>query len=308
MSPRSRAKSPSRIRSLGIVVKKHPTRAARILRALQRRLERSGIEYRLDLQTAAIIRGGPEGLEREALAERSDAIIVIGGDGTLLSVARSIGSNATPLLGVNLGSLGFLTELTLDDLHPAISAILDGKHAIQPRMRLRAEIIRNGRIRERHDLLNDIVVNKSALARILDINVTVNGQFMTTYKADGLIVSTPTGSTAYSLSAGGPIIDPSMEAVILCPICPHTLTNRPVVLPGGSRIDVGLVNNHGDVYVTIDGQVGAPFLQGDRILVRRSRHPLFMIQLAGSDYFDVLRRKLKWSGRVPGAVGRSVKE
>lgn len=306
MSPRSRG-TRSRIRSFGVVVKKHPTRAPKIVSQLLHWLSRKGIECHLDLQTAAIIRGGPEGLEREDLVARSDAIIVIGGDGTLLSVARSIGSGRTPILGVNLGSLGFLTELTLDDLYPAIDALLNGNCTIQRRMRLKAEIIRNGTVEARHDILNDIVVNKSALARILDINVTVNGHFMTTYKADGLIVSTPTGSTAYSLSAGGPIIDPSMDAVILCPICPHTLTNRPVVIPGGSAIEVGLVNNHGDVYVTIDGQVGEPFRPGDRILVRRSPHPLRMIQFPEKDYFDVLRRKLKWGGRVPAAAGRRVR-
>jgi NAD+ kinase len=307
MSPRSRGQRP-KIRSFGVVVKKHPTRAPKIVRSLLRWLSRRGVECHLDLQTAAIIRGGPGGLDREDLVTRSDAIIVIGGDGTLLSVARSLGSSTIPILGVNLGSLGFLTELTLDDLYPAIEAVLSGNCIIQRRMRLKAEIVRNGAIEARHDLLNDIVVNKSALARILDINVTVNGHFMTTYKADGLIVSTPTGSTAYSLSAGGPIIDPSMDAVILCPICPHTLTNRPVVLPGGSRIEVGLVNNHGDVYFTIDGQVGAPFLQGDRILVSKSRHPLRMIQFPDNDYFDVLRRKLKWGGRVSVTAGRRVKE
>ena len=167
-------------------------------------------------------------------------------------------------------------------------------------MRLRVDLLRNGEsVVASYDVLNDVVVNKSALARILDINVRVNGRFMTTFKADGLIVATPTGSTAYSLSAGGPIVDPSVGAVILCPICPHTLTNRPVVAPDGSLVEVGLEENHGDVYVTIDGQVGSPFLHGDRIRIRKSGNPVRLIQLPEKDYFEVLRQKLKWGGRVP---------
>jgi NAD+ kinase len=176
--------------------------------------------------------------------------------------------------------------------------VLEGRHAVRQRLRLQATIVRDDSVVARHDVLNEVVVNKSALARVLDINVEVNGRFMTTFKADGLIVCTPTGSTAYSLSAGGPIVDPSLGAMILCPICPHTLTNRPVVVPDSSRVSVSLVENHGDVYVTLDGQVGAPFLPGDLVRIGRSRNPLRLIQFPEKDYFEVLRQKLKWGGRV----------
>ncbi len=303
MPSTSRTKKPVEIRKVGIVVKRQPARAAAILRGLVAWLDRMRLPFVLERETAALLGGEGGGVGREALADACDMIIVVGGDGTLLSVARAIGAGRTPLLGVNLGSLGFLTEIPLDGLYPALEGVLAGRCVIQPRMRLHAEILRGRGVVARHELLNDIVVNKSALARVLDINVEVNGRFMTTFKADGLIVSTPTGSTAYSLSAGGPIVDPSVDAMILCPICPHTLTNRPVVAPGGSRVDVGLADNHGDVYVTIDGQVGAPFLPGDRIRIRKSRYPLRLIHFPDKDYFEVLRQKLKWGGRVPARRG-----
>ncbi len=298
MPSRSRAAA-QRIKTIGVVAKREPARAARILKGLVRWLERRGVSCLMERRTALMLPGAPKGMDEEALGRRSDVILVIGGDGTILSVARATGRSRTPLLGVNLGSLGFLTETNLEGLYPALEGLLAARHVVLNRMRLRADVLRGGQVAAGHELFNDIVVNKSALARILDIHVEVDGRFMTTFKADGLIVATPTGSTAYSLSAGGPILDPSMDAMILCPICPHTLTNRPVVAPGGSRVEVGLVDNHGDVYLTIDGQVGAPFLPGDRIRIRRSRHPVRLVHFPERDYFEVLRQKLKWGGRVP---------
>jgi NAD+ kinase len=287
-----------RIRSVGVVFKTQPRRAARILRQLAAWLDRHGIARSLDLQTAALMGRGASGMDREAMAARSDVIVVVGGDGTLLSVAREMGASRTPLLGVNLGSLGFLTEVRIEELLPAMQSVVSGRYRVASRMRLRVEILRAGVVIARHDVLNDVVINKSALARILDIHVEVDRRFMTVFKADGLIVSTPTGSTAYSLSAGGPIVDPSLAAILLCPICPHTLTNRPVVAPDRSVVDVALDHNHGNVYVTIDGQVGSPFLPGDRIRIRKSRHPVRLVELPQKDYFAVLRQKLKWGGRV----------
>ena len=291
---------PERIRRIGIVIKRQPQRAPSILRGLTRWLSKRGIEYACDRQTATVARtgGAHAGVDRAALAAGADMILVVGGDGTLLSVARDIGASRTPILGVNMGSLGFLTEIPLSQLYPAIQGILEGRHTIRRRMRLTAEILRGSSVLARHEVLNEVVVNKSALARVLDIVVEVNGRFMTTFKADGLIVSTPTGSTAYSLSAGGPIVDPSLDAMILCPICPHTLTNRPVVVPDRSRVLLGLAENHGDVYVTIDGQVGSPFLPGSKVRIRKSKNPLRLIQLPGKDNFEVLRQKLKWGGHV----------
>ncbi|HEY3174687.1 MAG TPA: NAD(+)/NADH kinase [Candidatus Polarisedimenticolia bacterium] len=306
----SRRKNPNRINRIGFVIKRQPARARQILPPLVRWLRQRGVSCALDQQTAEMVELPGEagrGLDRPALAAYSDLIIVIGGDGTLLSVAREMGSSRTPILGVNLGSLGFLTEIPLAGLQSAIEGILLGRHKLRSRMRLRVEMIRGEQsVVASHDALNDVVVNKSALARILDINVEVNGRFMTTFKADGLIVATPSGSTAYSLSAGGPIVDPSVDAVILCPICPHTLTNRPVVAPGRSLVEVGLEENHGDVYVTIDGQIGSPFLHGDRIRIRKSSNPVRLIQFPEKDYFEVLRQKLKWGGRVPRPAGSAL--
>lgn len=293
-----------RVRRVGIVIKREPQRAPSILRDLTRWLGKRGIEHALDFQSAGVGRGrglasdSPAGMHRAALAAWADIIIVVGGDGTLLSVAREIGPSPTPILGVNLGSLGFLTEIPLVELYPAIEGILKGRHTVRRRMRLKVDVVRGKAVLARHHVLNEVVVNKSALARVLDIKVEVNNRSVTTFKADGLIVCTPTGSTGYSLSAGGPIVDPSLDAMILCPICPHTLTNRPVVVPDRSSVAVSLVENHGDVYVTIDGQVGAPFLPGSRILIKKSKHPLRLVQFPEKDYFEVLRQKLKWGGRV----------
>jgi len=297
----SRAKS--RIRSLGIVIKPQPPRATAILRRLTQWLRRNRIDHDFDPQTAALLRRAGPGVDRATLAARHDAIVVIGGDGTLLAVAREIGSSRTPILGVNMGSLGFLTEVPLDEMLPALDGVLAGRYRIELRNRLQVEIHRGRRVVARHDALNDVVVAKSALARILDINVEMNGRFTTIFRADGLILATPTGSTAYSLSAGGPIVDPAVDAILLCPICPHTLTNRPIVAPGTSRVGVGLVRNHGEVYITIDGQVGSPFAPGDRLRIRKSPHPVRLIHFHDKDYFEVLRRKLKWGGRVQ-QVGR----
>ena len=310
MSSSSRTKKKIGIERVGIVIKRQPAMARRILRPLIQWLGKRHVAWILDQQTASMARlpgKDAEGCDRETLAATTDAIIVIGGDGTLLSVAREIGPSSTPILGVNLGSLGFLTEIPLRDLYTSLEGIIEGRYLIRPRMRLRAEILRDGvHVIASHDLLNDVVVNKSALSRILDINVEVDGRFMTIFKADGLIVCTPTGSTAYSLSAGGPIVDPSLDAMILCPICPHTLTNRPVVTHGTSKVVVGLEGNHDEVYATIDGQVGTPVLNGDRIQIGKSPHPLNLIQFPQSDYFEVLRQKLKWGGRVqPGRTIRA---
>jgi NAD+ kinase len=294
MSPVQRG---TRIRRAGIVVKPRHRRAKEVAADLSRWLVRHHVEPVPDTQTATLL-GQPGGAERDVMAATTDLLVVVGGDGTLLSVARSVGATRTPILGVNLGSLGFLTEVPLGEMYAALKEILAGRYSVEERMRIRASVLRTGRETARHDLLNDVVINKSALARILNIDVTVNGLYVTTYRADGLILSTPTGSTAYSLSAGGPIVDPCVAAFTLTPICPHTLSNRPLVLPEGSVVEVSLRNNHENVYVTIDGQVGFPLVGDDRVRARRAPHPVRLIQAAGKNYFAVLRRRLKWHGRV----------
>lgn len=298
MSPSSRGTKRPPIERIGLVFKPEPRRGPALLRNLIRRLGRRGIEYVLDRQTARLLGKKTAWLERPALAENSDLILVVGGDGTLLAVAREIANQRTPLLGVNLGSLGFLTEVPLDELRSSLDAVIDGNYSLMRRNRLNVEIVRDGRRTLRHEVLNDVVVAKSALARILDIEVTINEHFVTVFQADGLIVCTPTGSTAYSLSAGGPIVAPSVDATILSPICPHTLTNRPIVAPGDSHVQLRLARNHGEVYVTLDGQVGEPFRENDRLIIRRSRHPVSLVHFPQNNYFDVLRKKLKWGGRL----------
>jgi NAD+ kinase len=294
---RSRKSSQLKVRRAGIVVKIRHRRAKELVTNLLGWLGRRSIQAVLDHQTANLLRRA-DGMERDQMATEVDLLLVLGGDGTLLSVARSIGSARTPILGVNLGSLGFLAEIPLQEMYTALDEILSGQYFIEERERLRVSVLRGERETLRHDVLNDIVINKSALARILNIDVTINGAYVHTYRADGLILSTPTGSTAYSLSAGGPIMAPNVGGYVLTPICPHTLSNRPLVLPQESVVEVGLRNSNEDVYVTIDGQVGFPLIGSDRILARRAPNPVRLVQSPGKNFFEVLRQRLKWHGRV----------
>lgn len=286
-----------RVQRAGVVVKPRHRRSVEVASKLVRWLKKRNVEPVLDHQTAALL-GGRDGAERAEIARETDLIVVVGGDGTLLSVARSLGAARTPILGVNLGSLGFLTEIPLDEMFTALDGFLSGSFEIDVRLRLRVAILRNGRELARHDILNDVVLNKSALARILNIDVHVNNTYVTTYRADGLILSTPTGSTAYSLSAGGPITEPTVNAIILSPICPHTLSNRPLVLPQRSDVEMRIRNSTEDVFVTIDGQVGFPLEGKDSVRVRRAPNPVRLIQSPGRSYYEVLRQRLKWQGRL----------
>lgn len=284
-------------RRIGVVAKTRRRRSPAVVRRLVEWLRaRRGVRVLVEQETAAAAGAGRPGASREEIARRCDLVIVIGGDGTLLSMARVVASTGTPLFGVNLGSLGFLTEVPLPALFRTLSSVLAGKFVFDRRMMLEARVVRDGRRLQRLSLLNDVVITKSALARIVDLSITVDGRPLATYKADGLIVSTPTGSTAYSMSAGGPIVDPSLQAILLTPICPHTLTNRPIVLPDRSRVEVRLDTPDEDVYLTLDGQVGIPLKGGDAVRVRRSRGWLRLVQPVDRDYFEVLRRKLKWGG------------
>ena len=286
-----------RFRQVGIVAKPHSPDARAAVRRLASVLRRRGVTCFCDPATARFLGrvGKPRSLR--ALAGSVDLVIVLGGDGTLLAVARNMPARPIPVLGVNLGGLGFLTETTLEEIGPVLSDILDGRFEIEDRMMLRAEVTRKGKTISVQRLLNDVVINKSALARILEMNVEIDGQFVATYHADGLIVSTPTGSTAYSLSAGGPIVLPSLRAFCITPICPHTLTNRPLVVPDSVGIQVTLCAGAEDVYVTMDGQVGLPMKAGDRLEVRKSGVSLPLILPRQRNYFDVLRRKLRWGAR-----------
>lgn len=240
--------------------------------------------------------GRAQSVEKAALPELVDLITVFGGDGTLLSVARIMDRSEALVLAVNLGSLGFLTEVTLDELYPAFEAILADRYVIDHRHRLLVEIERAEESAASHYALNDAVITKSALARIIDFDVYIDHLFVSSFKGDGLIVSTSTGSTAYSLAAGGPIVHPTMEAFVITPICPHMLSNRPLVISNRSEVEV-VLRSAGEAMLTVDGQVGFPFELGDRFKVKKADNPLRLIQPANRNWFDVLRKKLKWGER-----------
>jgi len=235
---------------------------------------------------------------REAvnLAGLTDLIVVLGGDGTLLSVTRGeLGS--TPILGINLGTLGFLTEYPVNRLFPMLHMVLDGTAGIELRERLEVEVDSPGKTRILRRALNDVVINKSALARMILLSVHVDGEFLSRFRADGLIIATPTGSTAYNLSAGGPIIYPTLQVVLVTPICPHSLTNRPIALPLASEIEIRLESRSEEVYLTLDGQEGFPLSPRDLLRIRRCPEPVRLLTDPGRSYFHILHRKLKWGQR-----------
>ncbi|HEX6279657.1 MAG TPA: NAD(+)/NADH kinase [Pyrinomonadaceae bacterium] len=232
--------------------------------------------------------------ERRDIPEQADLIVVLGGDGTMISTARMVGDHEVLVLGINYGSLGYLTDFRIEEMTPALEAILRGEYDIDSRVMLHAEHWRGDEMLANGRVLNDVVINKAALARIIEIEVSLNDQFVNSFRADGLIVSTPTGSTAYNLSAGGPIIYPSMNAVVLTPICPFTLTNRPIVMPDDSVIELKLLNENEGVVLTLDGQIGHTLHSGDCVRIRKSRTAFNLVQPPNRNYFDVLRNKLKW--------------
>ena len=304
------------IRTVGIVSKPRREDVGRIVPQLLEWLEAHKLEAFYDEETAMCLTpagvaaaGAPGGNEtrsapatnrmvsREQLAGKVDLLIVLGGDGTILATARSAGEHAVPILPVNLGGLGFLTSVTLEELYPILDQVLQGKNRISERVLLEAEVIRNGKAVERHRALNDAVLNKGALSRMIDLDLHIDGQFVSSYKADGLIISTPTGSTAYSLAAGGPIVYPVVEAFVITPICPHTLTTRPLVIPDTARIEVDFRAGDESVYLTLDGQAGVELKPGDRIAVTKAPNKLRLVRPAKKSYFEILRNKLKWGER-----------
>jgi NAD+ kinase len=285
------------IQKVGIISKPRKENVAEIVPRLLEWLRARKLDVVYDKETAACIApGGPEVL-REELPGKTDMIILLGGDGTLLAAARMMGDASVPILPVNLGGLGFLTSVTLDELYGILEEVLAGKHRISERSLLEAEIVRGGKVVERQRALNDAVLNKAALARIIDLELLVDGGYVCSYKADGLIVSTPTGSTAYSLAAGGPIVYPVLDAFVITPICPHSLTNRPLVIPDRMQIEIDFHAGAEMVYLTIDGQVGIELREGDRIAIRKSPSKLRLIRPGRKTYFQILRSKLKWGGR-----------
>jgi NAD+ kinase len=256
-----------------------------------------GLTAVLEKETAELAPGAlVAAVGKSELPAQVDAVIVLGGDGTLLSMARAVGDLGVPILGINLGGLGFLTATTLDELLPAMEALLADVMAVEERMMLSARLVRAGQTVGDYVARNDVVITKSAMSRIIDLSVSVDGRHATAYRADGLIISTPTGSTAYNLSTGGPILFPTMDAVVLTPIAPHTLSNRPIVLPGGQRIDVTLRGDQ-EVMLTMDGQVGVSLRERDTVQVAKAPARIRLMRFDQKDFFSVLRTKLKWGER-----------
>jgi NAD+ kinase len=233
-------------------------------------------------------------LEMDQLAGSVDLIVVLGGDGTMIGTARMIGDHSVPVLGINYGHLGYLAEFRVDEMFPALESILEGNYRIDRRVMLAVELFRGAERLLYSRVLNDVVINKAARARIINIEAYLNRKFVNSFRADGLIVSTPTGSTAYNLSAGGPVIYPSMNAVVMTPICPFTLSNRPIVVPDDALIELSLKTPDEEVALTLDGQVGVPITIGDRMLIRKSGTTFNIVQATNRNYFDVLRDKLRW--------------
>jgi len=231
------------------------------------------------------------------LAARADLVIVLGGDGTFIHAARLVAGRPVPILGINLGSLGFMTEISSSETFVALDEVLAGRFTSESRMKLACRLVRADQVIFQDEVLNDVVINKGALARIGDHEMLVGGQYVTTFKADGVIVATPTGSTAYSLSAGGPIVHPTVDAIILTPICPHALTQRPIVVPGIQSVSVVLKGDAEEFYLTLDGQAGLALQSGDRLEVKRSQNRVVLVRNPRLDYFGMLRQKLRWGER-----------
>ncbi len=293
----------SAIQRVGLIAKHHLDAAAGVLVELDRWLAARGIVAVFETDTAALIGQAATRptLSRDDLPAACDLVLVLGGDGTFIGMAGRIArsGNDVPILGVNFGSLGFLTEITLDELYGSLESVLDGRAHFETRMMLRARTRRGGVALEERFALNDVVITKGALSRIIDLSVAIGGQPVMRVRADGLIVATPTGSSAYNLAAGGPIVHPAVDALLLTPIAPHMLTNRPVVVPGESdvRVEPRLAGTSEEVYVTFDGQSGHPLQAGDVIEIRRAERPLRLVRAATRSYFEVLRQKLKWGER-----------
>ncbi len=289
----------SSIRRVGIIVKPHQPEALQTVCGAVEWLAQRGIALagtadlereRIEHQTGCAVESFPP----DQIAANVDLMIVLGGDGTMIATARMLGDCEVPVLGVNYGGLGYLAEFRIEELYTALESILAGNYRVDTRVMLAVELLRGAEEVTRNRVLNDVVINKSALARIIEIEAYLNDQFVNSFRADGLIVSTPTGSTAYNLSAGGPVIYPSMNAIVITPICPFTLSNRPIVVPDDAEIELCLKTEEEDVSLTLDGQVGFPLQCQDRVRIRKSRATFKLVQPMNRNYFEVLRDKLRW--------------
>lgn len=283
----------TKLKKIGIIAKDIP-RAHSAVKKLAKWLSAKGRKVFIDRQTAAAV--GLEGHPGKSLPSLVDMIIVLGGDGTLLSAARLVADSRknVPIFGVNLGSLGFMAEVSLEELYGNLEKALAGKLRADERMMLTARVIRKGKAIAEHTVLNDAAVSKGTFARMVSLEVSVGDDHLTSVRADGLILATPTGSTAYSLSAGGPIIHPSLHCFVVTPICPHTLSNRPIVIPDSSVVRVKLVSRSEGASLSSDGQVVVPLQQNDIVEVKKAKYRVRLIKHPTKNYFEILRTKLKW--------------
>jgi len=283
------------MKKIGAILKKNKPEAIELAGELLKWFVERDIEPFFETDVAEKL-GLKAAWPKADIPELVDLIIVLGGDGTLLSVARLIGSRCVPILGVNLGSLGFLTEITEEELFPTLERVIAGDFELEERMMLSASIERHGERITRYSALNDVVINKGAIARIIDLETTIDNEYLTLYRVDGLIISTPTGSTGYSLAAAGPIVHPSLHAMIITPICPFTLNNRPILIPDRSKVRVILKTENADHLLTLDGQVAFALKAGDIVEIEKSKNCINLIKSPYRNYYEVLRTKLQWSG------------
>ncbi|WP_022850236.1 NAD(+)/NADH kinase [Limisalsivibrio acetivorans] len=280
------------MKKVSIVAKPHGDRVKQVLEDVCQFLGDKGVEVLLEENSAGVIGAGS--VSHERIKEESDLVVVLGGDGTLISAVRILGEKETPILGVNLGRLGFLTETKIEEALPQLGLVLDGDFETEKRMKLHCHLVENGVKTLEIEVLNDVVINKSDLARIIEMEVYVNDYFVNSYRADGLIISTPTGSTAYNLAAGGPIVHPSSETIILAPICPHALTNRPIVISDDSFINIRLRSKEENVSITYDGQIARQVDPEKIITIKKARTGVRLVVPKNRNYYSLLREKLGW--------------
>jgi NAD+ kinase len=281
-------------KTIGIISRPRRSILAEIVPYLLIWLGDRGVTTVIDEETASSLNRGEIGKTRHQIVEEADLLLVLGGDGTMLAASREAAPRGIPILPVNLGGLGFLTSFTLEELYPALEEALAGRAAIDERVLLLVERTHDGSILTQQRVLNEAVVHKGTLARMIELELHIDSGFVCRYRADGLIVATPTGSTAYSMSAGGPIVHPAVEAILITPICPHTLSDRPVVVPDTSQIELRMAENTDSIFLTMDGQTGVPLQAGDRVRITRAPERLKLIHLPKKTYFEILRNKLKW--------------
>ncbi len=281
-------------KTIGIISRPRRSILAEIVPKLLAWLHERGVTTLIDFETAGPVNQTESGKTRHQIAQKAELLLVLGGDGTLLAAAREAAPHGIPILPINLGGLGFLTSFTIEELYPALEDVLAGCAPVSERVMLLAERTQDGLALTQQRVLNEAVVHKGTLARMIELELYIDQGFVCRYRADGLIVATPTGSTAYSMSAGGPIVHPSVESILITPICPHTLSDRPIVVADVSEIELRMAENSDSVFLTLDGQTGVPLQAGDRVRITRAAERLKLIHPPNKTYFEILRNKLKW--------------